>query len=63
MAFSTHAARHKIFLIDSGIIPKYAGYVPGKELSFYVLYESLSKKTKQTFYHQLLVLLKNQRRT
>lgn len=30
LAFSTHAARHRIFLVDSGVIPKYAGYVPGK---------------------------------
>ena len=30
-AFSSQATRHKIFLVDSGIIPKYAGYVPGNK--------------------------------
>ena len=32
IAFSEHAARHRIFLAESGIIPKYAGYVPGKNV-------------------------------
>ena len=29
LPFSTHPARSQIFLVDSGIIPKYSGYVPG----------------------------------